>query len=82
MSLQTQLAIKDEHWKNWPIQNILPLFSVLCPYYGDQVCPVSLLYWIDEYGNLDNPIIQAILKSMEIKEKIGVLQYLGDCSEQ
>jgi len=79
MSLQSQLAIKDEHWKDWPIQKILPMFPVLCPYYGDNVCSASLLYWIDEFGNLDNEIIQAILKSLDIKDKINVLRYLGEC---
>lgn len=82
MSLQTQLAINDEHWKGWSIQTILPLFPILCPGYSDNVSSISLYYWIDENGNLDNPIIQAILKSMDIKDKIGVLQYLGDYDEK
>jgi len=81
MSLQTQLAIKDEHWEDWNIKRILPMFNILCPCYSDQVNHVSLYYWIDEYKNLDDSIIQAILKSLDIKEKIGVLQYLGECNE-
>lgn len=78
MSLQNQLAISDEHWKQFDIRECLKLFEVLCPGYSNQVSKVSLMYYIDEYGNLDNEIVQAILKSLDTKDKIEILQYLGE----
>ena len=78
MSLQEQLAINDENWEGWGIQECLPLFQTLCPAQSDKVSKVSLMYWFDEHGDIGHPIIQAILKSMDMEDRIEIFQYIGD----